>query len=45
MPYEDLRKPLAKEQYICFQKLKNGIWNIGSISKKILSKLVRMTKS
>jgi hypothetical protein len=48
-PYDRVRKPLVKERYIGFKKniyiLKNGFWNIGSISKKFLSKLVSLTKS
>jgi hypothetical protein len=38
MPYDRVRKPLAKERQIGFQKFKIGIWNIGSISKRIFVK-------
>jgi hypothetical protein len=43
--WQSLRKSLAKETIDLFSKFENGISNIGSISKKFLSKLVRLTKS
>jgi hypothetical protein len=43
IPYESLCKPLANDTIDLISK--KGIWNIGSISKKILLNLVRLTKS